>query len=213
MSAEDLVKLAAHIIHDYPQYYSYFAMKDFTWSNIKQPNRNILVGENIGVDGLKTGHTEIGGYGMVASSLRNGRRLILVLNGFPTEHERHRRNPRRLLDIGYREFKDYQLMTPDLADIDVWGGAKTKVGLTVALPVKVLMQVDSRRDMKVTLHYDGPVTAPIAAGQQLGTVTVAVPGKPDTVVPAVAAEAVPSSGIFDHMMMGLQVLVFGVNKI
>ena len=77
MSAEDLAKLSAHVIRDYPEQYAYFKIPDFTWSKIKQPNRNTLVDENIGVDGLKTGHTEAGGYGIVASALRGGRRLIL----------------------------------------------------------------------------------------------------------------------------------------
>jgi serine-type D-Ala-D-Ala carboxypeptidase (penicillin-binding protein 5/6) len=210
MSAEDLVKLSAHIIKEYPEHYPYFAMKDFTWSKIHQDNRNTLVNDNIGVDGLKTGHTDAGGYGIIASVLRDGRRLIVIINGMVSEKTRIA-EARRLLDIGYREFKDYKLFQPNdvIAEADIWGGAKTKVALKVAQPLNVLIPVDSRRDMKVTLKYDMPLKAPIAAGQQLGTITVTVPGKPDKVVPAVAAESVQSTGIFDHMMMGLQMLVFG----
>jgi D-alanyl-D-alanine carboxypeptidase (penicillin-binding protein 5/6) len=213
MSATDLAHLSAHIIRDYPKYYSYFALKDFTWSNIRQPNRNTLVDENIGVDGLKTGHTEIGGYGIIASSLRHGRRLILVLNGMKSEHARID-EARRLLDIGYREFKRYDLLAANdvVGDAGVWGGAKQKVSLKVTAPVKLTMPVDSRRDLKVTLRYDTPVRAPIAVGQKVGTVTVTVPGKPDTVVPVVAAEAVPSGGFLDHMMIGLQALIYGPAK-
>jgi D-alanyl-D-alanine carboxypeptidase (penicillin-binding protein 5/6) len=213
MSATDLAHLAAHIIRDYPKFYSYFALKDFTWSNIRQPNRNTLVDENIGVDGLKTGHTEIGGYGIVASSLRRGRRLVIVLNGMKSEHARID-EARRMLDIGYREFKRYDLLAANdvVGDAGVWGGAKQKVSLKVGTPVQLTMPVDSRRDLKVTLHYDTPVRAPIAAGQKIGTLTVSVPGKPDTVVPALAAEAVPSGGFLDHMMMGLQALIYGPAK-
>jgi D-alanyl-D-alanine carboxypeptidase (penicillin-binding protein 5/6) len=214
MSAEDLAKLSAYVIRTYPDYYKYFAIKDFTWSNIHQPNRNTLVDENIGVDGLKTGHTEAGGYGIVASSLRNGRRLILVLNGLKSEHERIN-EARRLLDIGYREFKDYQIAEKGnvLDNVEIWGGAKNSVGVTVKDPVTVMLPVDARRDMKVTLRYDGPVRAPITAGQQIGTITVTAPGKPDKIVPAVAAEAVASNGFLDKMMTGLQVLIFGANKV
>jgi D-alanyl-D-alanine carboxypeptidase (penicillin-binding protein 5/6) len=214
MSAEDLGKLAAHVIRTYPDYYKYFALKDFTWSNIRQPNRNTLVDENIGVDGLKTGHTDAGGYGIVASALRNDRRLIIVLNGMKSEHERIN-EARRLLDIGYREFKAFQLAGKGdvLGDAAIWGGAKNTVHVTVSDPLRVMMPVESRREMKVTLRYDGPVRAPVAAGQQIGTLTVSVPGKPDKVVPAVAAEAVPSNGFLDKMMMGLQVLVFGADKV
>jgi len=214
MSAEDLAKLAAHVIRAYPEYYKYFAMKDFTWSNIRQPNRNTLVDENIGVDGLKTGHTDAGGYGIVASAMRNDHRLIIVLNGMKSERERIN-EARRLLDIGYREFKAFQLAGKGdvVGDAAIWGGAKNSVGVTVKDPLRIMMPVASRRDMKVTLRYDGPVRAPVAAGQQIGTLTVSVPGKPDKVVPAVAAEAVPSNGFLDKMMMGLQVLVFGADKV
>ncbi len=95
-----------------------------------------MVDETIGVDGLKTGHTDAGGYGIVASSLRNGRRLILVINGLKSEHERIN-EARRLLDIGYREFKAFQLAGKGdvVADAAIWGGAKNTVGVTVKEPV------------------------------------------------------------------------------
>jgi D-alanyl-D-alanine carboxypeptidase (penicillin-binding protein 5/6) len=210
MSSEDLVKLAAHVIHDYPDLYKYFAIREFTWSNIRQPNRNTLIGESTGVDGLKTGHTDAGGYGILASTERNGRRLILVVNGLKSEHERIN-EARRLLDIGFREFKDYKIAGKGdvVATAQIWGGAKEAVGVTVKDPLKVMIAVDSRPQMKVTLRYDSPIRAPIAAGQQIGTLTVSVPGKPDKVVPAVAAGEVPSNGFLDKMMTGLQVLMFG----
>jgi D-alanyl-D-alanine carboxypeptidase (penicillin-binding protein 5/6) len=213
MSAEDLAALAIHVIKTYPDYYSYFAMKDFTWSNIKQPNRNTLINDNVGVDGLKTGHTDAGGYGIVASALRNGRRLVLVINGMKRDRERIA-EARRLLDIGYREFKPYQLMAAGetVGDINIWGGTKSKVSLQVKDPLRVLMAPDSRRGLKVTVRYETPLKAPVAAGQEVGTVTVTVPGKPDKVVPALAAEAVAASGFFDNMMQGLQALVFGTKK-
>ncbi len=213
MSAEDLAKLAAHVIKTYPEYYPYFAIKDFTWSNIRQPNRNTLVDENIGVDGLKTGHTDAAGYGMTASALRDGRRLILVINGMKSEKERINES-RRLLDLGYREFKSYQLLAAGAAvgEAELWHGAKKKVALTVKDPVRVIIPVNGRKDMKVTLHYDGPVRAPIAAGQQVGTLTVTVPGKPDKIVPVVSGETVGGSGFLDNMMMGLQALIFGAKE-
>lgn len=210
MSSEDLAKLSAHIIHTYPEYYKYFAIKEFTWSNIRQPNRNTLIGEATGVDGLKTGHTDAGGYGIVASAQRNGRRLILVINGMKSEHARID-EARRLLDIGFREFKDYRIARKGdvIATADLWGGAKDDVGVTVRDPLTVMMPVESRPQMKVKFRYDGPIHAPVTAGQQIGTITVSVPGKPDKSVPAIAAEGVPANGFIDRMMTGLQVLVFG----
>ena len=214
MTSSDLVKLAAHVIRDYPQYYSYFKLPDFTWSNIRQPNRNTLVTEGNGVDGLKTGHTEAAGYGILASSIRNGRRLILVLNGMKSERARIN-EARRLLDIGYREFRDYKIAEKGkvLGDAQIWGGTKNSVGVTVKDPVTVMLPVESRRDLKVTLRYDGPMKAPITAGQQIGTLTVSAPGKPDRTVPAIAAESVPSNSFLDKMMTGLQTLVFGREKV
>jgi len=214
MSAEDLAKLSAHVIKTYPDYYAYFKIPEFTWSNIKQPNRNTLVDENIGVDGLKTGHTDAAGYGITASSVRDGRRLILVINGMKSERERIS-EARRLLDLGYREFKAYQLLSAGdaVGEAELWHGAKKKVALTVKDPVRVLMPVNGRKDMKVTLRYDGPLRAPITAGQQVGTITVAVPGKPDKVVPVVSAETIGGSGFLDNMMMGLQALIFGSKEV
>jgi serine-type D-Ala-D-Ala carboxypeptidase (penicillin-binding protein 5/6) len=213
MSAEDLARLAAHVIKEYPDYYHYFAIKDFTWSKIKQPNRNTLVNETIGVDGLKTGHTDAGGYGIVASAIRNGRRIVLVINGIKRERDRIA-EARRLLDIGYREFKPYELFGAGapVGDAEVAGGAKRSVGLQIKDPLRIIMSTAERRAMKVTLRYDGPVKAPIATGQDIGTLTVTMPGKPDRVVPVAAAEEVPASGFFDNMMMGFQALVFGANK-
>jgi D-alanyl-D-alanine carboxypeptidase (penicillin-binding protein 5/6) len=209
MSAEDLARLSAHIIKTYPDYYNYFQIKDFTWSNIRQPNRNTLVGTG-GVDGLKTGHTDAGGYGIVASALRDGRRMIVVVNGMKRERDRAA-EARRLLDIGYREFKDYRIAEKGkvVGDAQIWGGVKDSVGVTVKDPVIMMLPVDARRDMKVTLRYDGPLHAPISAGQQIGTLTVTAPGKPDKTVPAVAAETVPSNSFLDKMMTGLERLVFG----
>jgi len=209
MSAEDLAKLAAYVIRTYPEYYSYFALPEFTWSNIRQPNRNTLIGPNTGVDGLKTGHTNAAGYGITASSVRDGRRLILVVNGLKSERERVEEG-RRLLDLGYREFKSYQLLAAgeSVGEADLFGGAKSKVALAVRDPVRMLMPISGRRDMKVTLSYNGPIKAPVEAGQEIGTLRVSVPGKPDKIVPVVAAEAVSSSGFFDNMVRGLVSLIF-----
>ena len=210
MSAHDLASLTAHVIRDYPQYYPYFAMKEFTWSNIRQPNRNELLFQNIGVDGVKTGHTEAGGYGMVTSALRDGRRLIVVVNGLNSMAERAAES-RRLLDVGYREFKHYNLIAANGAagEAVVWGGAQPAVPLKVKAPLGVTMQADARSDMKVTLRYQGPVKAPIADGAEIGTITVTAPGKPDISVPVYAAQAVASTGIVGKMMLGLRTLLGG----
>jgi serine-type D-Ala-D-Ala carboxypeptidase (penicillin-binding protein 5/6) len=214
MTAEDLAKLAAHVIRTYPEYYHYFSIPEFTWSKIRQPNRNTLIGPGTGVDGLKTGHTEAAGYGITASSVRDGRRLILVVNGLKSERERIAEG-RRLLDVGYRDYKAYQLLAAGdaVGEAPIWGGAKEKVALAVKDPVKMLMPISGRRDMKVTLSYMGPIKAPVQAGQEVGTLRIAVPGKEDKLVPVVAAEAVGSSGLFGSMVRGITALIFGSGEV
>ena len=105
MSAHDLARLAIHMIVTYPEYYDYFGLVRFTWNGDTQENRNTLLTMDLGVDGLKTGHTTLGGYGLVASTLRNGRRLIVVVNGRRSEHERID-DARRLIERGYRELDE-----------------------------------------------------------------------------------------------------------
>ena len=210
MSMRDIAELSAHIIREYPDYYHYFAIPEFTWSNIRQPNRNQLLFRNIGVDGLKTGHTAEGGYGIVISGARDGRRLISAVNGMESETARNT-EAGRLLDVGFREFRSYALLEAGeiVGEVDVWGGAQDSVPVVVREPVRTIMSADARRDMRVTLVYDGPVQAPIAAGQEIGTLTVSAPGKPDTIVPVVAAEEVGNAGIFRNMFMGINALIAG----
>ena len=115
MSALDLAKLARHIIYDYPDLYHYFGEKDFVWSNIHQPNRNPLLFNTPGADGLKTGHIDASGYGLVGSAIRNGQRIIVVVNGLASEKERADEGA-RLIEIGFREFRRYQLFKPGDSD-------------------------------------------------------------------------------------------------
>lgn len=213
MSVHDIASLSAHIIREYPDYYHYFAIPEFTWSGIRQTNRNSLLFRNVGVDGLKTGHTDAGGYGIVASAERDGRRLIAVVNGLDSENSRNA-EAGRLLDIGFREFKNYALLDAGevVGDIAVWGGAESTVPATVQEPVSTILSPDARRDMRVALVYDGPVEAPIAAGQEVGTLVVSAPGKPDLNVPVVAAEAVGSAGVFGNMLAGLSALLAGAGE-
>src|SRR5258708_470074 len=212
MSALDLAKLARYIIYTYPNLYHYFGEKDFVWSNIHQPNRNPLLFNTPGADGLKTGHIEASGYGLVGSAIRNGQRIIVVLNGLASEKDRADESA-RLIETGFREFRSYRLFKPGdkLADADVYGGSDKSVPLTVKMPVSVTLQVDSRPRMKVAVHYNAPLIAPIAQGQQVGTVVISAPDFPDLSVPVYAATAVPRVGVFGRMLLGLRA-VFGGNK-
>lgn len=207
MSAFDLAKLARHIIVDYPLLYHFFGEKDFIWSNIHQPNRNPVLFNTPGADGLKTGHIEASGYGLVASAQRDGRRVILVVNGLHSEKERADEGA-RLLEIGFREFRRYDLFKPGdtVAMADVFGGTDKTVPLTVKAAVAITLQVDSRPGMKVSVRYTAPLKAPLSRGQQVGTLVVTAPDFPGLTVPLYAAHPVDQMGIFGRMILGIRAL-------
>jgi D-alanyl-D-alanine carboxypeptidase (penicillin-binding protein 5/6) len=219
MSAYDLAKLARHLIRDYPQYYHYFSERSYTTTDmgkqITQPNRNQVLDKFPGADGLKTGHTDISGYGVTASAVRDGQRMILVVNGLrypdldkasPAKQDwfaesRRGEEAARLLGVAFREFRRYKLLDANAiaGQARVAGGAQPTVPLTARAPVAVTMQVDARNSMKVSVKYKGPVQAPIVKGQQIGTLQVTAQGLPTMNVPLYAAADVPPAGIFSRI--------------
>ena len=207
MSAFDLAKLARHIIRDYPNLYRFFGEKDFVWSNIHQPNRNPLLFNTPGADGLKTGHIEASGYGLVGSAIRNGQRIILVASGLASEKDRADEGA-RLIEMGFREFRRYTLFKPGdaIAQADVFGGALNNVALTVKAPVVLTLQVDSRPGLKVAVRYNAPLRAPLEQGAQVGSLVITAPDFPGMTVPLYTREAVDQTGIFGRMMLGLKAL-------
>jgi D-alanyl-D-alanine carboxypeptidase (penicillin-binding protein 5/6) len=204
MSALDLAKLARHIIRAYPQYYHYFSEKSFVWHNIKQPNRDLVLGTLPGADGLKTGHTDAAGYGITISVKRGNTRFILVLNGlrYPQYHNDYFPNIRRaeeagrVMDMAFREFRRYQLLTANrvLGNAPVAMGAADSVPVTAGKPLALTMQVDSHAAMKMALHVDPGLTAPVRQGQKVGSFTVSAPDFPSVTVPVYAARPVPKIG-------------------
>lgn len=208
MSAFDLATLARHIIRTYPAYYHYFGEKDFIWSNIHQPNRNPLLFSVAGADGLKTGHIDASGYGLVGSAIRGGQRLILVASGMTSEKDRADEGA-RLMEIGFREFRRYTLFKPGdaIAEADVFGGSEKTVALTVRAPVVLTLQVDSRPGLKVAVHYAGPLRAPLEQGQQVGTLRITAPDFPAQTIPLYVAQPVSQTGIFGRILLGLKALV------
>ncbi len=207
MSAFDLAKLARHIIRDYPAYYHFFGEKDFIWSNIHQPNRNPLLFNVPGADGLKTGHIAASGYGLVGSAVRNGQRLILVAAGMTSEKDRADEGA-RLMEFGFREFRRYTLFKPGdaIAQADVFGGSDKTVALTVKAPVGLTLQVDSRPGLKVAVRYSAPLRAPLEQGAQVGTLVITAPDFPGMTVPLYTAAPVSQTGLFGRMALGLKAL-------
>ncbi len=211
MSARDLSKLAIHLIEDFPEYYKYFAELEFTYAGIKQGNRNPLLYKDIGADGLKTGHTEASGYGLVASAVQDGRRLVLVVNGLESVNQRSRESA-RLLAWGFREFEAVKLFKAGetVADADVWLGGETTVPLVPAEPVEVLLPRAGRKDMKVAVRYDGPVPAPIAKGTEIATLSISAPDMETKEVPLLAGADVERLGAVGRIFARLGHMVWGL---
>ncbi|MGK2739785.1 D-alanyl-D-alanine carboxypeptidase family protein [Tepidicaulis sp. LMO-SS28] len=210
MTAEELAILARHMIYDLAEYYFYYDERSFTWNGITQSNRNPLLYMNIGADGLKTGHTEEAGYGLTASAERNGRRLIMVVNGLGSERERAEESE-RFLDWGFREFKDYELYASGsvVENADVFQGVYEQVPLVVKDEVNVIMSRDARKDMKVTANWDGPLLAPIEAGTEVGTLSIEAPNMPARSFPLYAGATVEQQGLFGRAFSGLQQMIMG----
>jgi D-alanyl-D-alanine carboxypeptidase (penicillin-binding protein 5/6) len=210
VTAQDLATLAGYLIREFPDMYHVFSEREFTWNKIKQANRDLLLGTYPGADGLKTGHTQSSGYGMVASAVQDGRRLIVVVNGLKSEAERAAET-KRLLDIGFREYKSYALLKAGdtVGEAEVWAGDAKGVPLTVRQPVKLLMRRASRDGLKAVVSYSEPIDAPITRGQELGKLTITAPGVPDTVVPVYAGADVESGGLMTDIKLGIKDLLSG----
>jgi D-alanyl-D-alanine carboxypeptidase (penicillin-binding protein 5/6) len=209
-TARDLATLAHHIIHDFPEYYPLFAVTEYEYNGISQGNRNPLLYKNIGADGLKTGHTEEAGYGLTASAVRDGRRLILVVNGLSDVNTRSEETE-RLLDWGFRETTNYALIKADetVVDADVWLGDAETVPLVLAEPLVVTLPREARAGMTVKVVYDGPIPAPIAKGTQVGRVVVSAPGYTDVEHPLVAGADVGTLSTLRRLFAAAVYLVRG----
>jgi D-alanyl-D-alanine carboxypeptidase (penicillin-binding protein 5/6) len=209
-TAHDLAMLARHLIADFPDHYHYESEKDFTYNGIKQGNRNPLLYKNLGVDGLKTGHTEEAGYGLTVSALRNGRRIIVVLSGMQSMRERGTEGE-KVLEWAYRAFNDYRLVKAGDAidDAPVWLGRSTKVPATTASDVVVTLPRTDRHDMKVMAVYDGEVTAPVTKGETVGKLVVNAPDIDPIDVPLVATEPVARLNPFGRAAVAAGSLLWG----
>ncbi len=210
MTARDIAKLSAAIIEEFPEYYPLFAEKTYTYNDIKQGNRNPLLYGYDGADGLKTGYTKASGYGLAVSVKRKDRRLILVFSGLASK-KRRAREAVRLLDWAFREFDNFKLFgageTVDNAA--VWLGEETEVPLVVQDEVTLTLPLEARRGMKVKVAYDGPVAAPVRAGDPLATLAVSTPGAETLEIPLVAGKDIARLGVFGRLAAALKYLAWG----
>jgi serine-type D-Ala-D-Ala carboxypeptidase (penicillin-binding protein 5/6) len=210
MSVRDLATLAQIMIEQFPEYYPIFSQTEYTYNGIRQHSRNPLLNHDLGVDGLKTGHTDTAGYGLTASAVRDGRRVVFVLAGLERPGERAR-EAERLLEYGYREFKDYKLFAAGdtVEQANVWLGDHSNVPLVLQQDVVVSLTTEGRRGLEVKVAYDGPIPAPVAMGDQLAQLRIAAPGIEPRQLPLVAGATVHAANLFGRVTSALGYLIWG----
>ena len=199
-SAHDIAKLSRATILQYPENYKMYAEKEFTYNNIRQPNRNKLLWRDKTVDGLKTGHTEAAGFCLAASAVRNGTRLITVVMGTKSDAARAMES-QKLLDYGFRYYETRKLYSRGqvVNNARVWGGSQDNVKVGFAEDVLVTMPRQQGESIPATLDMKKEITAPIAVGDVLGKIVVGSEGNVLLERPVVALEAVEEGGFFKRM--------------
>ena len=209
MSARDLAALARRIIQDFPELYKIFSETEFTFSDIRQGNRNPLLYKSLGADGLKTGHTNEAGYGLTASAKRGDLRVILVIGGMKSAKARAE-EAERLIGWAFREFKTYKLFEAGetIDDAAVWQGTREAVPLVSPDAVKVTMSRAARKDMTVKVRYQEPLPAPVEQGQEVGSLIVETgQGQPQS-YPLLAGASVERLGHIARLWSSVKYMIF-----
>ena len=210
MSAKDLALLAQHLINDFPEYYPIYSEKEFTYNKIKQQNRNPLLTQMPGADGLKTGHTNESGYGLTGSmKTYDGRRLIMVLNGLQSMADRAKES-QKVMSWGVANFENAAILSPEkpVTNVPVWLGEELSVP---AIPQEKLVQTVDKwntPEIKSVVRFDSPIKAPIKAGQVIGEIVTTLPDGTTKTTHLVAAKDVAKLGYFAK----IKALIFGRKK-
>ncbi len=215
MSPRDLGFIATRLITEFPEFYPYFAMTEYNYkdrvpANSRNRNPMLRTGGNGDwtADGLKTGHTEAAGYGLVGSAVhQNGRRIVFVLTGMVSEAERAQ-EAEAITNWAFREFvqKTVAQKGTRIAEADVWLGEATKVGLVVGDDVELLLPSLAQETLKANVVYSSPIEAPIEDGQKLAEMQIDIPGIPIVTIPLVAEQAVPKGGFTSRLRTAFGIL-------
>ncbi|HPE24752.1 MAG: D-alanyl-D-alanine carboxypeptidase [Rhodobacteraceae bacterium] len=210
MSMSDLGHLAVRLITEFPEYYGYFAIQEFPFDNRapdNRHNRNPLLKLGIGADGLKTGHTEEAGFGLVGSAMQGGRRIVFAVSGLESDRQRAE-EAERIVSWAFREFvqKTVAKAGTRIADAPVWMGAKSQVGLVVQDDLTLLLPSLAQDNLKAEVSYASPIEAPVAAGSEVARMTIEIPGHEPVIVPLVAEEAVAKGGFATRIKTAFGIL-------
>ncbi len=214
MSAEDLVFLAGRLINHFPQYYGYFSETEFVWEDIVQNNRNPLLSMGIGADGLKTGHTEEAGYGLVGSATRDGRRIIFMFGGLDSAAARSR-EAERITGWAFRDFAMKTLFEGgEIVDTaNVWLGAEDHIDMGLAADIELLLPLATLDKIEAHYTFNDPINAPIRAGQEIGSLIVEVPGMEPLTYPLVAMKNVEAGGFMERLSAATNLLLRRVRAV
>lgn len=210
-TARDLSTLAIHYIRTYPEYFPLHSQTSFTYNGINQENRNPLLHANIGADGLKTGHTDDGGFGLIGTTIQQGRRLLLVVNGLSSMKERAEESA-KLISWGYRAFASPVLFKAGdvVTTAPVWLGQQSDVALVTPAEIRATFPRMDSAQLKVEVQYKGPIAAPIKAGEEVGKVLVTVPGAATPVAyPLTVAKDVEALSPLSRIPSALKYLLVG----
>lgn len=211
-TAHDLAILARALIQDHPEHYKLYAEKLYTYNNIAQRNRNLLLWRDKSVDGVKTGHTEEAGYCLVSSAMRDGMRLVAVVMGASSEETRARESS-KLLSYGFRYYetaKIYQAGAILKPDVRVWFGKDDAINLVAAKDLYLTLPRGARDDLDAVVHVDDVVRAPLTSTGELGTLTVTYQGETLLKESLVADHAVAEAGFFARIWDHLLLLIYGL---
>jgi D-alanyl-D-alanine carboxypeptidase (penicillin-binding protein 5/6) len=208
MSAEDLVFIASRLIEKFPQYYEYFAEKTFTWENIVQNNRNPLLSLGIGADGLKTGHTEEAGYGLVGSAVTDGRRIVFMIGGLDSALARST-EAERIARWAFREFEMKTLFKAGepVDSANVWLGAEKSVEMALANDIELLLPLEKLKEITAHYTYTDPIEAPIRAGQKLGELIIMIPDADPLHFSLTALTSVEAGGFTERIFAAVDILL------
>ena len=209
-TARDLADLGRYIIKTFPDYYPVFAIEDFTWNGIRQANRNGLLDVGIGVDGLKTGHTNAAGFGIVISSEEGGRRLVGVLHGLSSMSERNE-EARKLMTWGTRSFERVPAFAENavVGHVSIYGGAISQVPLVGEGSIDIYLPRGNRRCLSANITYTAPIRPPVQAGDRLAQLNILCNDQLIQTAPLYAAESVNQGDIVRRASDALWELAFG----
>lgn len=211
MSVRELALLARHLVRSYPEHYKIFGEREYTWNKIRQQNRNPLLTMVTGADGLKTGYTKEGGYGLVGSAEQNGTRLIVAINGMEDPDDRAT-EAKKILEWGFKNFENRPLFASDqtIGQAKVFGGAQGAVSLVSPKPVSVMVQRNGGDKIIARIVYDGPLRAPVKQGQQVGVVKVWRNNAVALEMPLFATDDVGTGSLTRRAFDGASELVLGL---